>query len=54
MYDSIKLAKHEKKHIAELISQNKIDELVDYLEELYYVYINVYNGNGNEIVTKDD
>ena len=53
MYDSIELAEHEKKHIAELISQNKIDELVDYLEELYYVYINVYDGNGNGIVTND-
>lgn len=53
MYDSIELAKHEKKHIAELISQNKIDELVDYLQELYYVYINVYDGNGNGIVTND-
>lgn len=54
MYDSIKLTEHEKKRIAELISQNKIDELVDYLEELYYIYINVYDGNGNGIVTKDD
>lgn len=53
MYDSIELAEHEKKHIAELISQNKIDELVDYLQELYYVYINVYDGNGNGIVTND-
>lgn len=53
MYDSIELAEHEKKHIAELISQNKIDELIDYLQELYYVYINVYDGNGNGIVTND-
>ena len=53
MYDSIELAEHEKKRIAELISQNKIDELVDYLQELYYVYINVYDGNGNGIVTND-
>lgn len=53
MYDSIELAEHEKKHIAELISQNKIDELVDYLQELYYVYINVYDGNSNGIVTND-
>lgn len=53
MYDSIELAEHEKKHIAELIFQNKIDELIDYLQELYYVYINVYDGNGNGIVTND-
>ena len=53
MYDSIEPAEHEKKHIVELISQNKIDELADYLKELYHAYINVYNGNGNDSVTDD-
>lgn len=53
MYDSIELAEHEKKHIVELISQNKIDELANYLEELYHAYINAHNGNGNDIVTND-
>ena len=53
MYDSIEPAEHEKKRIVELISQNKISELADYLEELYHAYINVYSGNGNDIVTND-
>ena len=53
MYDSIEPAEHEKKNLVELISQNKIDELADYLEELYHAYINVYSGNGNDIVTND-
>ena len=53
MYDSIEPAEHEKKHLVELISQNKINELADYLEELYHACINVYNGNGNDAVTDD-
>ena len=53
MYDSIEPAEHEKKHIVELISQNKINELVNYLEELYHACINVYDRNRNGAITDD-
>lgn len=53
MYDSIEPAEHEKKRIVELISQNKINELANYLEELYHACINVYDRNGNGAITDD-
>ena len=54
MYDSIDLSNHEKQRIAELIVKKDRKALTDYLQELVDVQMNVYDGNGNGIVTNEE
>ena len=54
MYDSLDLTAHERQHIADLIIKKDRKALTDYLQELVDVQINVYDGNGNGIVTNEE